>query len=171
MESERRSKMRKICALGLIAVFMAALLIPAQSFAAAPRGSYSGSRGGYSGGHYYGGSRYGYGGHYYGGSRYGYGGHYYGHYGHCCGYGGAIAAGILGGIATGLFIDSFFYPPVVAAPAYPPPPPPPPYDPYYDYGPGYYGDYGPPPPPPDRGYNGDYGDSQSAPPRPSPQRY
>jgi len=44
--------------------------------------------------------------------------------------GGAIAAGVLGGIATGLFIDRVLLPPpVVAAPAYPPPPPAP-YDPY-----------------------------------------
>lgn len=46
---------------------------------------------------------------------------YRGHYGYN---GAAIAAGVLGGIATGIFIDRAFFPPVVApAPAYPPPPP------------------------------------------------
>ncbi len=45
--------------------------------------------------------------------------------------GAAIAAGVLGGIATGLFIDRVLLPPpVVAAPAYPPPPPPASGDPY-----------------------------------------
>ena len=46
---------------------------------------------------------------------------YRGHYGYP---GAAIAAGVLGGIATGLFIDRVLLPPPVAvAPAYPPPPP------------------------------------------------
>lgn len=65
--------------------------------------------------------------------------------GPCCGprvryYGGgyngaAIAAGVLGGIATGIFIDRVLIPPPAAA--YPPPPPPRAYDPYdsgYDDG-------------------------------------
>ncbi len=39
--------------------------------------------------------------------------------------GAAIAAGVLGGIATGIFLGGVLAPPpVVAAPAYPPPPPP-----------------------------------------------
>jgi len=51
---------------------------------------------------------------------------------HGYGYNGAaIAAGVLGGIATGIFLDRVLLPPpVVAAPAYPPPPPPAPGDAY-----------------------------------------
>ncbi len=46
---------------------------------------------------------------------------YHGGYGYP---GAAIAAGVLGGIATGLFLDRVLLPPpVAAAPAYPPPPP------------------------------------------------
>jgi len=52
---------------------------------------------------------------------------YRGHYGY--GYpGAAIAAGVLGGIATGLFIDRVLLPPPVVA--VPPPPPPAPGDAY-----------------------------------------
>src|SRR5437867_10450487 len=55
------------------------------------------------------------------------------HHGYgCCG-GAAIAAGVLGGIATGIFLDRVLLPPpapVVVEPDYPPPPPPAPRDPY-----------------------------------------
>jgi hypothetical protein len=37
--------------------------------------------------------------------------------------GAAIAAGVLGGIATGIFLDRVLFPPVVVEPAYPPPAP------------------------------------------------
>jgi len=126
------------------------------SYGYGSRGAYGGSYGrgyGYRGGYGYSGA-YGHSGYGYGYPRYGYYGYGHHHHDHCCGfYGGAFAAGILGGIATGLFIDQFFWPPVVAEPypAYPPPPPPYPYDPGYGpYDPGYPGDYGPPP------YEGDY---------------
>lgn len=63
------------------------------------------------------------------------------HYGrrvvvHHHGYNGAaIAAGVLGGIATGLFLDRvLFPPPVVVEPAYPPPAPRDPYDSGYSDG-------------------------------------
>lgn len=45
--------------------------------------------------------------------------------------GGAIAAGVLGGLATGFFLDRVLFPsPVVVERDYPPPPPPAPRDPY-----------------------------------------
>jgi hypothetical protein len=51
--------------------------------------------------------------------------------------GAAIAAGVLGGIATGIFLDRVFFPPpapVVVEPAYPPPAPRDPYDSGYSDG-------------------------------------
>jgi hypothetical protein len=51
--------------------------------------------------------------------------------------GGAIAAGVLGGIATGIFLDRVFFPPpapVVVEPAYPPPAPRDSYDSGYSEG-------------------------------------
>lgn len=140
---------------------VAAVMLPLVARAAYSRGGVAyGGRGTYGGHAAYGyagrGYGYGYRGYGYGYPRYGY--YSYGH-DHCCGYyGGAFAAGLLGGIATGLFIDQFFLPPpVIAEPAYPPPPPYP-YDPGY---PGGYGGYAPPPP-----YEGDYG---RYPPSPEPQ--
>lgn len=53
--------------------------------------------------------------------------------------GGAIAAGVLGGLATGIILDRVLTPPPPRVVYYPPPPPPPaPRDPYDEgYGDGY----------------------------------
>jgi hypothetical protein len=66
-------------------------------------------------------------------SSFAWGGRYYGrpYYGGRGYNGAAIAAGVLGGLATGIFLDRvFFPPPVVVERDYPPPPPPAPRDPY-----------------------------------------
>lgn len=65
------------------------------------------------------------------------GGHRVVHHHHRGYNGAAIAAGVLGGIATGIFLDRVLFPPpppVVVEPAYPPPAPRDPYDSGYNDG-------------------------------------
>lgn len=94
---------------------------------------------------------------------------YYGPRVHRYGYsGGAIAAGVLGGIATGIILDRVLLPPpVVVEHEYPPPPPPPSRDPYdAGYSDGYSrgierGRYERYQQGRDRGYNEGYDDARS----------